>query len=83
MADVDLILSELRRIEEKINLLPNQSRQLAPEIIDTKEICKRLNISEPTLITFRKRKKFPCFRVGNSIRYNWITVIEFLEEQKS
>ena len=39
--------------------------------INGKEIMKRLNISEPTLIRMRKQKRIPFMNVGGVIRYDW------------
>lgn len=60
---------------------PAQS-QPPTEIIDRAELCKRLNITEPTAIRWGKKNVIPCFRIGSSIRYNWPKVIEALESKK-
>jgi hypothetical protein len=56
--------------------------QLVPakeEIIDRKELLKRLNISEPTIIRWEKMKRIPVIRIGSSVRYNWKALIKRLE----
>lgn len=50
-----------------------------PEIIDTAELCKRLNISEPTVIRWRKKGKIPYLSIGAAIRYDYIKVIEAID----
>ena len=55
----------------------------AKEIIDTKELIKRLNITGPTVIRMRKRKALPFIQIGTSIRYEWDAVLKALENKKS
>lgn len=50
------------------------------EIINRDELCKRLDITEPTVIRWEKKGAIPCFRVGSSVRYNWTDVIEALKK---
>lgn len=52
------------------------------EIINRGELCKRLNITEPTAIRWEKKGAIPFFRIGSAIRYNWPKVIEALENKK-
>lgn len=52
------------------------------EIIDGKILMQRLNISEPTLIRWRKKLKIPFLQIGTSIRYDWIKVLNALEKKK-
>ena len=54
-------------------------QQAAKEIIDRDELCKRLALSEPTIIRYEKKGKIPRLSIGNSIRYNWPAVVEALE----
>lgn len=49
--------------------------------INGKEVMKRLDISEPTLIRMRKQKKIPFMNVGGVIRYNWHEVKKALSNQ--
>jgi hypothetical protein len=58
---------------------PSTSKQAA-EIINRDELCKRLDITEPTAIRWEKKGKIPCFRIGSNVRYNWPKVIEALED---
>src|SRR5271163_1801462 len=46
--------------------------QLVPakgEIINRKELSKRLNITEQTIIRWEKKKKIPVIRIGSAVRY--------------
>lgn len=51
------------------------------QIIDRAELCKRLSITEPTVIRWEKKGKIPCFHVGKSVRYKWEEVIKALEKK--
>ncbi|WP_158093858.1 helix-turn-helix domain-containing protein [Algoriphagus ratkowskyi] len=53
------------------------------EIIDTNEICQRLNLSEPTIVRWRDKGKIPCLRIGTNIRYDWGKVLEAIEKKGS
>lgn len=46
--------------------------------IDTDELCRRLNISRPTALSMRNRKKFPFMVIGGHYRYNWQQVLKSL-----
>lgn len=60
--------------------LPSTPDRQQPEIIDPAELCKRLNISIPTQIRWRKKGKLPFMLIGNQIRYDWHQVIEKLKK---
>lgn len=53
-----------------------------PEIIDTKTLLSRLDLSEPTVIRYRQKGVIPFLQVGSAIRYNWPKVLEVLEKRK-
>ena len=78
----DLIIEKLDGLENKIAGTSNVLSPPASEIINREELCKRLNITEPTCIRWEKKGVLPCFRIGSSIRYNWPKVIEALENKK-
>ena len=61
-----------------INVIP---LPLQPEIINRDELCRRLDITEPTAIRWEKKGKIPCFRVGSNVRYNWPVVVQTLENK--
>ncbi len=70
------------RLDELRSKLDAQQPTQAPpaaEIIDGSELCRRLGISEPSLIRWRRKRKIPFFRVGSHFRYNWLKVLEALE----
>lgn len=52
------------------------------EIIDRVELCKRLNISQPTARLWEKKGKIPSFRIGSNVRYNYTAVLEALQNNK-
>ena len=52
------------------------------EIINSREIRTRLDISEPTLIRWRQKGKIPYLAIGSVIRYNWIEVVDALTVNK-
>ena len=78
----DIILARLDQIEQVINGKPQEQAIKAAEIIDRAELCRRLNVSEPTVIRWERKGKIPFFRIGSSVRYNWITVVDQLEKEK-
>lgn len=49
------------------------------EIIDTKELEKRLNITVPTIIRWKQKGKIPFIQIGSSIRFDWHKVLAALE----
>jgi|JI6StandDraft_1071083.scaffolds.fasta_scaffold110499_2 hypothetical protein len=64
---------------KKLSLTNPQQDEV--EIIDGKELIKRLNISEPTLIRWRKKSKIPFLQLGTSLRYDWRKVLNSLEHK--
>jgi hypothetical protein len=75
------ILQELKDIKTTLS-----SAQTVPslqvEIIDRPELMKRLNITEPTAITWGKRGVIPELRIGSNVRYNWYAVVQALENRR-
>ena len=53
-----------RQIEKKMGEIPT-------ELIDTKEVAKRLKISAKSVINHKNKGVIPFVRVGRSIRYAW------------
>ncbi|HWK59262.1 MAG TPA: helix-turn-helix domain-containing protein [Parapedobacter sp.] len=53
-----------------------------PEIIDTKTLLTRLDLSEPTVIRYRQKGVIPFLQVGSAIRYDYQKVLEALEKRK-
>ena len=59
---------------------PQEQPSSQSEIIDRGELCKRLAITEPTVIRWEKKGKIPALRIGSNVRYNWPQVIESLSK---
>ena len=77
----ELINEKLDRLESIIATMSLKPENKIPtEIIDRKELCKRLAITEPTAIRWERKGKIPYFRIGSNIRYNWQSVINTLEK---
>ena len=81
MADVDLILAAFNDLKELVLQNRNITPVVSAEIIDTKELCKRLDVSEPTIIRWRRQKKVPFIKIDGVIRYNWPEVVKSLESK--
>ena len=79
---LDQILSEIQELKALILAMPLAGVNEPADIIDRATLCKRLNITEPTVIRWEKKGKIPVMRIGSSIRYNWQTVIKALEVVK-
>lgn len=77
----DVIIEKLDGLENKISLNSTAVAIPATEIISRDELCKRLNITEPTVIRWEKRGLIPAFRIGSNVRYNWTKVVETLENK--
>jgi len=58
--------------------IPKSTDQIS-EIVDTPELGKRLNLSEPTIVRWREKGKIPYLRIGTNIRYDWAKVLEAIE----
>jgi hypothetical protein len=83
MADLDIILARLNDLDSKISNLPVATAPPPPEIINSEELARRLDISEPTVINWRRKKKIPFIKVDGVIRYNWPRVVEQLETKST
>jgi hypothetical protein len=57
-------------------------REFPAEIIDRKELMRRLKISEPFVIECGRNGTIPEIRKGRWIRYNWQSVVKALESNK-
>lgn len=60
-------------------LLNTASPKEQIEVIDTKTLCLRLGITQPTVIRWRKKKRIPFLLVGSSVRFNYSAVVAALE----
>ena len=50
--------------------------------INTKELINFLDITEPTLIRWRKKGKIPFMQIGSAVRFNLPAVVAALEVKK-
>ncbi len=77
---------ELRQlISEELAKLVNHSpadQKQAKEIIDRKELMRRLNVTLPTILRMEEKGKIKAIRLGTSVRYDWGSVISSLEKSK-
>lgn len=78
----DELNDKLVRIESllAVPLSANNDCQPIEKPITTKELCDFLNISEPTIIRWRKKGKIPFLQVGSSLRFSKASVIKALEK---
>lgn len=77
-----VIFEELTEIKQLLYTLNNTAPAKQVEIIDRKELMKRLNITEPTAIRWGKKGTIPELHIGSNVRYNWPAVVLALEKQK-
>src|SRR5690606_2012597 len=69
--------------EALLGVTPTQAGRDTPaEIIDTKTLLTRLDLSEPTVIRYRQKGVIPFLQVGSAIRYDYQKVLEALEKRK-
>lgn len=77
------IIDKMTSIENRLSEFPCKPFEpVSIEIIDRKELCKRLQITVPTAIRWGNKGSIPSFTIGSSVRYNWPRVIETLESKK-
>lgn len=75
----------LQCVKEALQETPSKVQAngvLQPEIIDTKELLLRLDLSEPTIIRYRQKGTIPFLQIGSAIRYDYQKVLEALEKKK-
>lgn len=75
----DLILTQIEEVKTILSTSSSQSPTKQIEIIDRAELCKRLDVSQPTVIRWERKGTIPCFRIGSNVRYNWHSVVSTLE----
>lgn len=68
---------DVTKLTDKVDTLQQVQRN-NEEPITTKELCKRLSITEQTVNTWRKEKKIPFLRINGVIRYDWNKILEVL-----
>ncbi len=72
------ILSRLDTIEEQ--RAGNKAGTSKP--LTTKQLCEHLNITEPTVIRYRRKGWIPFFKIGDSVRFDLDKVLAALESRK-
>jgi excisionase family DNA binding protein len=77
----ELIIERLNELEHKLTNFNPEATNISIEVINRKELCKRLDITEPTAIRWEKKGKIPSIRIGSNVRYNWPAVIQALESK--
>jgi excisionase family DNA binding protein len=76
-----VIDSAVSKAFEQITKQPQVSQEIT-EVIDSKELCKLLDITEPTLKRWRDKGKLPFLQLGSRIRYSKAAVLRALENKK-
>ena len=77
----DVIAARLDTIEEAIRTTPGLQAAPIPEILDVDEVCKRLNISRPTLLSWKTKGKIPYIQVDKVLRFEWHSVVAALQKR--
>ena len=79
----ELIDNSIRSAFEKLNTpsISNQSKNEQP--ITTKQLCKFLSITEPTVIRWRKKGKIPFMQIGSALRYDKEAVIKAISDKRT
>jgi excisionase family DNA binding protein len=49
------------------------------ELIDTNELCRRLSVTEPTVISWRNNRKIPFIKIGGIVRFDWAGILLHLQ----
>lgn len=75
------IAQRLAAIERLLaaNVQQPEQRQ-EEEYITEEELCKRFNITRPTVRKWSKEKRIKVLRFGTSKRYRWSEVLKKLEK---
>lgn len=50
--------------------------------VNTKQLCEFLNLTEQSIIRFRKNNIIPFYTIGSAVRYDLQKVIAALEKRK-
>jgi len=48
------------------------------QLISTKQLCERLNVSKGTVEVWRETKVIPFIQINKFVRYNWDKVLDAL-----
>jgi excisionase family DNA binding protein len=63
----------MKNIKSQSDYLPNSN-----ELLDRKELAKRLKVDPRTVYNLEIRRVIPSVRVGNRVRYNWLKISSIL-----
>ena len=77
--DLRQIIREELAVNKPLNE-PEKTKNEKP--INQRDLCKFLDLSEPTVIRWRKKGLIPFMQIGSAIRYDVNRVIEALENGK-
>jgi excisionase family DNA binding protein len=72
----------LEMMQWAVENMPVTNSTPEPEIMTGEELCKKLGVTIQTLIRWRHKGKIPFLRIGSSIRYDFIKVLEAIEVSK-
>jgi excisionase family DNA binding protein len=78
MTRIESLLWELKNnfeIKDSDNLSKNRP-------VTTKQLCEYLDVTEPTILRWRKKGKIPFFTIGNAVRFHLSEVLTALEKNK-
>ena len=75
-------LVALEMMQWAIENMPKSKPEPQPEIMTGEELCKKLGVTIQTLIRWRHKGKIPFMRIGSSIRYDFMKVLEAIEVGK-
>lgn len=79
----EVIAARLDSIEQAIRTTPGLQVAPPPEIIDVDEACKRLNISRPTLLSWKAKGRIPYIQEDKVLRFEWNSVVTSLQKRAS
>jgi excisionase family DNA binding protein len=68
--------------KDALKSLPNREPEKETILLTGEELCKKLGVTIQTLIRWRHKGKIPFMRIGSSIRYDFIKVLEAIEVGK-
>ena len=57
-----------------------QAPDKEPKLIDTNELCERVDITPVTACHWRQKGILPFLKIGDSIRYDWDQVVVMMRE---
>ena len=58
-------------------------KKLPEDMISTRELCDRLNLSRQLVYNFRKQGMPVAFRSGKIIRYSLVDVLNWMDKRNS